>query len=850
MIKLISTLIEQGVTPVFDSRLKANRVEYLLARHQGVHVARDGRVPSAVATKLGEALAGVAADRTLLSERQALLLWEDTIARSRLTAALLDARSVARWAREAAALASDYGIPIQRLGNEPAAETQAVAGWWRTVSKLQAANGWLDPRGLLVQAEEAVRKGQLRVKQYAWLDRDISHPIATKLARQMYLTEPAPVDLALETPTVAVYPEPMEELRAAAAWAYATVAEGNVAGQVAIVVPSLADRLQDVEQCFADLAPAGASAPFIAAGSALLAQPSVRTALALIELVLGNRSFAVASAVLRSPQLFKGQELTGRAALDRLLREQPDGQVWLASADGVGRLDHQHKANARRFVKALDKLSAARPRPGHSASPMQWADDIRHWLRLAGWYSGAPTLDQAWNDVLLRLASLGFNDTRFTANSVLAALRREVADARVAKEMGPIEVLGRIDDVGIGCDHVWITGLAETQYPHLPKPNPMLPLALQRQWGVPGASAADRARHAVAALARVRGLAKEVKLSYPRSQGDAPNSVHPAVAAWPQRDIAAPTVGRTLALLGALDKAEYCPDPIPPMTTPLKKGASQALKRQAVCPASAFFEFRLGAQPLEQPRAGVRAQDRGIWAHNVCEHLFERLHNSDLLRAATLPARTELIVELVDKELRGTLGRAHGAYRAAVQVEQRLLQRRLLTLLEAESRRADFEVIEREVVLRQDIGPLSVRVRLDRVDRLTSGDRVVVDYKTGQQLPGPNKWTESPLRDTQLPLYVMMAGSNVRAALFVQLQPEKTRYRGVWPRGAFPSKPAQTPAWRELTSLWQLELARLAADFVAGRGWFGSDQKPLEGNWAPLSRIYASSHNRVEADDG
>jgi len=286
------------------------------------------------------------------------------------------------------------------------------------------------------------------------------------------------------------------------------------------------------------------------------------------------------------------------------------------------------------------------------------------------------------------------------------------------------------------------------------------------------------------------------------------------------------------------------------MTTVLKKGASQALKRQAVCPASAFFEFRLGAQPLEQPRTGVRPQDQGIWAHHVCERLFARLNNSELLRAASAQARDALVAELVDAELRATLGRAHGAYEVALHVEKRLLRRRLLTLLEAESRRGDFEVVEREAMLKQVIGPLPVTVRIDRVDRLASGETVVLDYKTGRRLPGPNKWLSSPLGDPQLPLYALMAGAQVRGALFVQLQPQETRYRGVWPSGAFPSRPARAPAWQELQALWRSELERLAADFVAGRGWLGSDAKSLEGTWAPLSRIYAGPDNLVETDAG
>jgi ATP-dependent helicase/nuclease subunit B len=846
MIKLLSDLIRQGVTPVFDTRHKANRVEYLLARHQGLHVARSGLVPSAVAGKLGESLAGPAADRTLLSDRQALLLWEEAIVQSHRTDALLDSRIVARWAREAAALAGDYRIPMGRLAAEPAAESAAVTSWWRTVSQLQTANGWLDPRGLLAAADSAVQSGHLGVKHCAWLDRDLSHPVALGLARQMHLTVANPVELALEQTIVTVCPDPMEELRAAAAWAYETVAKGTK-GQVAVVVPGLAARIQDVHQAFADLAPVGTPAPFTLAGTPLIGLTSVRAAVALVELVLGNRSFAVASAVLRALHLFRGQELTGRASLERRLREHPDGQVWLLSAAGLGAFDRNQPETTKHFAAALERLSRARPRPGHTATPMQWADDIRGWLRLAGWQSGAANLDLVWNEVLMRLASLGFNGAKFTSSALLEALRREIAEARVPAEMGPIEILGRIDDVGLGCDHVWVTGMAETQYPHLPKPNPMLPLGLQRQWGIPGASPQTRSRHASGALARVRGLAKEVRLSFPRSQGDVPNSIHPVLAGWPQRSITAPTLGRTRTLLGQT-RADFCDDPVPVLGVTLKGGASRALAWQARCPAIAFFEFRLGAERLEQPQAGVRPQDQGRWAHQICERLFERLTDSEILQATTESVRADMVAELVDEVLRVPLSRAHGAYRAALEVEHRLLQRRMLVLLEQESQRGGFQVVEREARRQQQIGPMKVTVRLDRIDRLGSGELAVVDYKTGKT-PKLKHWLQSPLRDTQLPLYALMAGATVGAALFAQIGTQVAHYQGIWPSGTFPTRSAPSPGWHDLKAFWQRELERLAEEFVTGQGWLGNEPEALEGPWAPLSRIYAGSDRIVDVHD-
>ena len=101
--------------------------------------------------------------------------------------------------------------------------------------------------------------------------------------------------------------------------------------------------------------------------------------------------------------------------------------------------------------------------------------------------------------------------------------------------------------------------------------------------------------------------------------------------------------------------------------------------------------------------------------------------------------RTRQAADIFSIAFAETIARAHGAYRTALQVEHGLLRQRMLVLLEFESRRASFRVLEREARRQQKIGPLTVTVRLDRIDRLASGELAVVDYKTGR-MPAVNRW--------------------------------------------------------------------------------------------------------------
>jgi ATP-dependent helicase/nuclease subunit B len=274
------------------------------------------------------------------------------------------------------------------------------------------------------------------------------------------------------------------------------------------------------------------------------------------------------------------------------------------------------------------------------------------------------------------------------------------------------------------------------------------------------------------------------------------------------------------------------------MQTRLQRGGRRALDLQARCPALAFFQSRLGVEPLELPKRGVRPQQQGIWAHQVAEALFERLPSRAAILATDVMSRTDLVSSLVEATLGAAVGRAHGAYQAALKVEQGLLLARMLKLLELEARRPEFTVVAREASRQLTIGPLDITLRLDRIDALDSGQLAVLDYKTGV-IPQASHWLEPPLHEVQLPLYVLAVGDQVGAAAFVQIQTQQPRFRGTWPKGAFPGQPRPAREWAALRGLWEQELHRLADDFVAGQGWRGLGTKPLEGHWAPLSRIYA-----------
>ena len=53
----------------------------------------------------------------------------------------------------------------------------------------------------------------------------------------------------------------------------------------------------------------------------------------------------------------------------------------------------------------------------------------------------------------------------------------------------PIQILGPLESAQLEFDHLWVLGLTDEAWPRVPRPNPLLPIELQRSRGVARCSA-------------------------------------------------------------------------------------------------------------------------------------------------------------------------------------------------------------------------------------------------------------------------------------------------------------------------------------------------------------------------
>jgi RecB family exonuclease len=253
-------------------------------------------------------------------------------------------------------------------------------------------------------------------------------------------------------------------------------------------------------------------------------------------------------------------------------------------------------------------------------------------------------------------------------------------------------------------------------------------------------------------------------------------------------------------------------------------GGSKILKYQALCPFRAFASNRLGAERMETPVDGISPALHGSLVHRVLELFWKETQTQAALLQlgdAACSRRVRKYVTEVTGEERGLKLRP-----AFHKVEADRVHRHVMDYLRLEMGREPFEVIGFEKEILPDIAGQSVRLVIDRIDRLPSGEEIIIDYKTGKVEPG--KWFGERPEDPQLPLYAISATSTPAAVCFAIVREDGCLYKGVVKReGLVPGLPPPEhqknheliDAGKNMVSTiesWRQTLHRLMLEFLAG----------------------------------
>jgi probable DNA repair protein len=563
----------------------------------------------------------------------------------------------------------------------------------------------------------------------------------------------------------------------------------------------------------------------------------VHAALTVLELDREHLPTTTALALLRSPWLLaQEEELDARAELELRLRQKQSEATRLAELRRLC-LQEDKPWYCPQLGAALAALQQARLRQPRQLPLSGWLERFEPtWQLLLPrerlLTAGRRALLSSWEQ-LLRTLYVNDSHERLSAAQALRSLRAHCRHTTLAlgKRQAPVLLLTPVTATGMNFTHLWCLQMTDDYWPGEQRPHPYLPLALQREHGMPAASPeAALAESRLLFESLLRHTAQEVVCSYAAVADDLPQRpttlLPAALVAQEQTPVAAASLHLLVAeQLG--QNLEIVADATTlPVRTASNSGGASLIASQSACPFQAFARYRLHLREVPPLEFGIPHHAIGSCVHEALQVFWNRLQSSDTLHALT---GAELERQLREA-LRPALARVARDYPllmspALQTLEEMRLTQLLLRWLEQEKQRAPFTLQHTELALPLQLSTLRLDLRIDRVDRLADGSVAIVDYKTGRRLS--RDWDSERPEAPQLLLYELAwsqhdAAAPSHALLYAQLNVEAVGYAGIAGDDSLGLPLAlerftnAAPDWNALRVYWQRVLTLLADEFLQG----------------------------------
>jgi len=743
----------------------------------------------------------------LLSSLQEEALWEQAIAASAGASVLLDLPATVSAAAQAWNLIRAWEARCDVAEFRGLRDTEEFLEWMLAVERKLHANDWITESQLPRALFDRVTAGALAPGPLFHAGFDELAPADRRLFEACH----AQPWRAEHAPTTAQHyrvglRDSSEELIQAASWARRKL-EAQPDARIGIVVRGLAGLSAAAERIFDDTFHPGLDfgrpdygiAFHISAGVASADVPMIAVALLALGIEPGLQ-IGEAGMLLRSP--FLRLDKSHGSKLYSELRRQ-----------GLDSISFEVEAVRRIFPDIAKAAGELRERQ----HPSEWCAAFSKLLRYAGWPGDRPLSPaehqtvEHWKNLLSELASLDAVLPRITYSQALRRLRGIAHDQRFAPrdDGAPVQIMDMLEAAGSQFDALWIAGLHGGAWPGVARPNPFLPLSLQRQSGMPHSSPERELDYARRATARLLDSAPEVVCSYPLFSGEEKLRVSPLIEALPEvvdlGTVFETSLRRIFSRAVPLDQQPAGQGPPVAPSTP-QRGGMSVLADQAACPFRAFAKYRLGAREMAAADIGISPSERGNVAHEALEYFWRDIGSQHELLARTPQEIDAVIKRSVSAALDSRLSRRHrnASLERSRTLEQQRLHDLLTEWLELERRRQDFTVLEREEQRSVDVGGLTLQIKADRLDRFADGTHAILDYKTSEK-QGVKDWEGDRPNAPQLMLYATKSQHVISSVQFAFLVPGATGLDGY-----------QGQELEQRLPEWRTVVENLGASFVQG----------------------------------
>jgi ATP-dependent helicase/nuclease subunit B len=368
-----------------------------------------------------------------------------------------------------------------------------------------------------------------------------------------------------------------------------------------------------------------------------------------------------------------------------------------------------------------------------------------------------------------------------------------------------VHILGVLEATEIYFDYLFVVRMNNENWPNMSTMNPYLPLALQRAHNMSHSSTERELEFARSVTGRLLKQAKQVYLSYALFNEEKSQMLSPLVAGLavvktdhiPLQEVMSDKIilacannlpkrvgvsnqchthtdNSHLAMDGNMVTAiifnTFEDDSLRPMSEDERQnlaGGVQIFKNIAECPYRATLVHRLKIAADKAHKPMLSALEKGVIIHHVLEQVWRKLQCSENL----LQSSDEMLIPWLEREIKSAL-KLHVALinlipKLLIDVESRRLLEVILAWLKYEKMREEpFEILSLEKSIQLDIAGISIKLRVDRIDRLASNHTVIIDYKTSKSYRISDLLT-TPITEPQLPLYAIYEDADALAVAMV-----------------------------------------------------------------------------------
>ncbi|MGE4594656.1 MAG: PD-(D/E)XK nuclease family protein [Gammaproteobacteria bacterium] len=704
-------------------------------------------------------------------------------------------------------LMKTHFISKEKIINYHSSLGSLFVNWIDKLSQVKKQSQFIDSSDLFLEISRAL-EGLISAGNYYHYGIKKPTPEQSKLFNLLQSQELKAAQ-ANEVCKAISYPTIEAELQCIAEWSREK-SSSNPLHQIAVVIPNLGELQHKVSSIFDEVFDCHATEtqqkPFnISLGNSLSQYPLIRHLFKVIglsnEIMRGSVELDSLCQVIPSPYI-KGanieannrslliNRLLGRGkssfSTKRLIALMADCPILKEQILSISQIKSKQRASSEDWLQSLYQLLDI------------WAFGSDRALS-----SGEYQLFEKFQNESLILNQNPVFKRQMTFEECIDLLRRHFDAVIFQPQSGDanIHILGALEAEGLHFDAVWASNMTSDFLPGVVKFPLFIPANVCREFHLPSSTFDLIQTNAISTLNELKGLSGNINFSFAETNDGREQIATPLLDFEPCTENAVITP-QNLALITVKDACA------PRLKNSTIKQGVQTLQDQMSCSFKGFVR-RLKIQEFESDHLGFDRAEQGVLIHKILETLFTEISTAKALKELS----DESINRLIEFHTMSAIGAIEQNYQV---IEKDRIARVIKQYLALEKQRLDFEVVATESVVDVCIEGLSFTTKLDRMDQLANGDRLIIDYKTGQS--ALSQITGEVIEQAQLPIYAI--SNEVNGVAFAQINASECVFKTVArDREILPSsKQAQTkmPDWDEQLNTWRETLSKASLSFQQG----------------------------------